>query len=132
MCRRSLWTLLLVPILAAAVAAPFPAAAIEGTVADAATGLPLAGANVSLVGTSLGTATDAAGRFVLTGAAAGTVDVRVTLVGYAPHVERGVGLREGETARLAVRLSAADVETVVSDRSGGARRGLTVPSPAAP
>ncbi len=134
--RRFAWTLLLVPILAAAIAAPFPAASVEGTVSDATTGRPLAGANVSVVGTSLGAATDADGRFVLTGVPAGTVDVRVTLVGYAPHVERGVRLNDTEASRIEVRLAAADVETVVagdSRRSGSfGEAALPPPAPVTP
>ena len=117
--------LLLVPALAAlslaaASLAPPPAAQLEGVVTVASTGRPAAGANVSLVGTALGAPSGPDGRFQISGAAAGTVDVRVTLVGYAPHVERGVVLRDGETTRLDVRLGVGEVEVVVAGERGAA------------
>lgn len=145
---RRFWTLLLVLAVPglAAVTSPIPDTQVEGTLADAsiegtvtdASGRPLAGANVSVAGTSLGASTDADGRFVVRGASAGTVEVRVTLVGYAPHVERGVVVRDGAATALTVRLTEADVETVVADRGDRSRRGedatfgTAPPSPAAP
>lgn len=55
---------------------------LNGSVLDAETGLPLAGANVSVVGTSVGAATDAVGLFTLRGIAAGVVRLEVSHIGY--------------------------------------------------
>ncbi len=127
---RRLWLALLVPVFAAA--AFLPAATLTGTV-TAADGAPVAAANVSIVGTALGAATDAQGRFTLSGAAAGTVDVRVTAVGFAPRVQHGIVLRDGEAARLDVRLERADVEVVVADeRAERGTIGLSVAPPPSP
>ena len=125
--RSRLWILLpafAALSLAAASTAPTPAAQLEGVVTFASTGSPAAGANVSVVGTALGAQSGPDGRFQISGVAAGTIDVRVTLVGYAPHVERGVVLREGETTRLDVRLDVGTVEVVVAGE--GAASGSTV------
>ena len=122
--------LLLVPILTAAIAAPRPVASLSGTVTDAATGEAIAAANVTVIGTALGAATDSEGRFEITGAPAGTVDVRVTAVGYTGRVERAVVLRDGAAARLDVRLAAGEVEVVVADR--GAARGTEMRMPGTP
>ncbi|HEX9952654.1 MAG TPA: carboxypeptidase regulatory-like domain-containing protein, partial [Rubricoccaceae bacterium] len=119
--------LLLVPILTAAIAAPRPAASLSGTITDAATGAPIAAANVTVIGTALGAQTDAAGRFEFGDVPAGTVDVRVTAVGYTGRVERSVVLRDGAAARLDVRLAAGEVEVVVADR--GAARGTEIRMP---
>ena len=113
---RALVALLLVPLLTAAVVLR-PAAIVEGVVRDAAGGAAVAGANVSVVGTAIGASTDAEGRFLLAGVDAGSAEIRVTRVGYAAHVER-VALRDGEVARLDVRLVAAGAEVVVAGRAG--------------
>ncbi|MBI3111442.1 MAG: TonB-dependent receptor [Ignavibacteriales bacterium] len=55
---------------------------IAGSVADSATGLPLAGANVVLRGTVLGTATNASGEFRLNRVPSGVYSVVVSMVGY--------------------------------------------------
>ncbi len=127
---RRLWLALLVPVFAAA--ALLPAATLSGTVTDA-DGAPVAAANVSIAGTALGAATDDAGRFTISGADAGTVDVRVTAVGFAPRTQHGIVLRDGESARLDVRLERADVEVVVADeRSSGDAIGMSVAPPPSP
>ncbi len=109
-----LFALALVPLLLAAVAAPPPAATLSGTVTDAATGAPVERANVSIAGTALGAATDAAGRFEITGATTGPADVRVTAVGYAVRVEHAVLTA---TTRLDVRLAPGETEVVVAGRA---------------
>ncbi|WP_412068686.1 TonB family protein [Rubrivirga sp. IMCC43871] len=71
----------------AATAAPsdVPARVVEGQVTDADTGLPLVGANVAVVGTAVGAATDTEGRYRVD-VPAGDQTLRVTFVGYAPTV----------------------------------------------
>jgi protocatechuate 3,4-dioxygenase beta subunit len=58
-------------------------ATIRGTVTDE-TGTPVPGVQVSLVGTPLGSLTDDAGRYRITGAPSGAVQVRAARIGYAP------------------------------------------------
>ena len=57
-------------------------ATLRGTVADSASGQPLAGVSVGLEGQPGGTATDALGRFRLAGVSAGTYTLRVGALGY--------------------------------------------------
>ena len=76
---------------------------LDGRVTDAADGLPLPGANVVLVGTPFGAATDADGRYQISAVPAGRYDVQITLVGYAT-AERRVTVAGGGTARLDLAL----------------------------
>lgn len=95
-------------------------AVVTGTVADSA-GTPLAGAQVSVDGTALRTATDVAGQFRLENVPARTVTLRVQLVGYRQAV-RELSLRAGETARVEIVMERAPfllapVEVVVGSRA---------------
>jgi outer membrane receptor protein involved in Fe transport len=57
---------------------------ISGVVTNEANGQPLAGANVTVVGTTMGANADAAGKFSILNVPAGTYQVQATLVGYKP------------------------------------------------
>ncbi|HYE56900.1 MAG TPA: carboxypeptidase regulatory-like domain-containing protein, partial [Rhodothermales bacterium] len=63
-------------------------AALRGRVVDAASGAPLEGAGVILMGPDqVARPTDAGGFFVLTGLTPGRYALRVTLAGYRPHLD---------------------------------------------
>ncbi|NIP80526.1 MAG: TonB-dependent receptor plug domain-containing protein, partial [Gemmatimonadetes bacterium] len=73
-----------------ALAAPQPLSAqeqgsIRGAVTDAQTGQPIAGAQVSIRGTGIGTITNNDGRYILTSVPAGRVELRVEYIGYSPQ-----------------------------------------------
>ena len=55
---------------------------ISGKVTDAVSGTPLIGANVFLSGTSLGTATNDEGQYIINGVGKGNYTVKVTYIGY--------------------------------------------------
>src|SRR5256885_9968246 len=57
---------------------------ITGTVTAAQDGRPIAGATVTVVGTSRTSATDASGRYEIADAPSGAQQVRVRLLGFAP------------------------------------------------
>ena len=59
-----------------------PTGAIRGTVTDRDTQEPLIGANVLVVGTKLGAATDENGEFLIKGVPAGVRSLEIRLVGY--------------------------------------------------
>ncbi|MBI5476105.1 MAG: TonB-dependent receptor [Ignavibacteriales bacterium] len=55
---------------------------IEGYVKDAKTGEPLIGANIMLIGTNMGIATNMHGRFVIANVPPGTYTIRASYIGY--------------------------------------------------
>lgn len=87
---------------------------ISGRVLDAMTEQPLVGANVIIVGTTLGAAADAEGRFRIEGLAPGTYVLRTTMVGYAPAITSDVVVTAVKPASVEIRLMEMliDVSTV--------------------
>lgn len=80
--------------------APSPMTArLEGHVRDAATGLPLPGAHIRLVGTTYGAVSDADGRYRLAGVPPGRYTAEVSLLGF--------GTRQGHAWLLAPGASAS-------------------------
>lgn len=76
---------------------------ITGSVLDANTGSSLPGANIVLVGTSIGTATDLDGNYTITSVPMGTYTVRVTFIGYQT-AEQDILLRMNENLTLNFEL----------------------------
>ena len=104
--------LLALPLLAATHLAP-ASGSVAGVVRDASTGEALPGANALIVGTALGAAADANGRFEISDIPAGTYDLRVSFVGYAPQT-LAVEVREGARLDVEVELEeTASVDEVV-------------------
>ncbi len=83
---------------------------IQGRVTDAQTGEPIAGAQVSVLGTSLGALTDEAGRFFINNVPAGLRDIQVQFIGYRTVVVRDQRILAGQTADLSFQLEATAVE----------------------
>ncbi|MEM8600094.1 MAG: carboxypeptidase-like regulatory domain-containing protein, partial [Bacteroidota bacterium] len=84
---RSFWPLIaLTLVLLASPVLAQSAGSITGTVRDAATLEALPGVNVVVQGTTLGAATDAEGRYVITAVPVGTLALEVRYVGFAPLV----------------------------------------------
>ena len=99
----------LVPPIACLVLSVLPAQAsaqgsLEGTIRAAATGQPLAGAQVDIPDLSLGGITGLAGGYELSGIPAGTHTVRITLIGYTTET-REVTIADEQTAQLDVALN---------------------------
>lgn len=94
---------------------------VAGTVVDASTGRPIATAQVTALGTNLGTVTDADGRFRIDGFEGAEVTLRVELIGYrtvtrtVPSGTTDVRIELGQTA---ISLDAV----VVTGTAGGAQR----------
>ena len=114
-----LWAPLLVLVLTGSLYAP-PAHAqdtgtIAGVVVDGANGETLPGANVSIKGTTTGTATDLNGRYRLTGLEPGTYDVVASFIGFAPKTVTGVEVEAGETTTVDFTLQqqTAELEEVI-------------------
>jgi outer membrane receptor protein involved in Fe transport len=82
---------------------------ISGQVTERGGG-PLPGANVVVVGTGLGAATDAEGGYVIINIPPGVYDVRFTLVGYSPVTVRQVTVTSDRTTPVNVRLTSSAIE----------------------
>jgi len=96
-------------------------ATLEGNVKDQVTGDPLPGANIMLVGTSIGAPTDLYGKFVLRNIPAGAYILRATYVGYRT-TERKIDVVEGTVSRYDVALAPVGVEgetVVVTAQASG-------------
>ncbi len=83
---------------------------IQGTVVDESTKEPIAFANVTVLDTDLGAATDAGGDFFILNVPSGTYTVEVSYVGYQTKNITGVTVEYDRTARLEVSLMPTAVE----------------------
>ena len=96
---------------------------ITGRVADAASGQPIASAQVNVVGTTLGAQTNSEGQYVIRGVGAGTVQVRALRVGYSEQTQSvTVGAGEQATANFQMRPVAVSLAPVVTTATGQQRR----------
>ncbi|MBN1638931.1 MAG: TonB-dependent receptor [Ignavibacteriales bacterium] len=88
---------------------------IRGQVVDIQTGEPLIGANVVVVGTNFGAATDASGTFVLMNLEAGSYDIQVSYIGYQTITMTGIRVNADLTTEITVELPSIqyEVPTVV-------------------
>ena len=82
---------------------------IEGTVKDAKTGEPLFGANVMLVGTSMGAATNMDGKYSISNVIPGAYSISATYIGYKSVKEKLV-IKNGETVKFNFQLEPVGVE----------------------
>jgi hypothetical protein len=94
--------------------------AITGTVTDQDTRQPIAGVEVTLVGTNQTAITNEQGAFLLLRVPVGTRSIRLTVLGFAA-TEQAVTVRAGETARVtvALRVSALRLDEVVASAVTG-------------
>jgi outer membrane receptor protein involved in Fe transport len=91
---------------------------LNGKVTDAQTKEPLIGANVVIVNTDIGAATNIEGEYFILNITPGTYSVKVSYVGYAPKTIQDVRVVAGITYELNVELSTDFTlpEIVVQDR----------------
>jgi TonB-dependent receptor len=80
--KRILSFILFIPLIT------FGQATLKGTVTDATTNEPLIGVSVTILGTSLGAATDMDGWFVIFRVPERALDVKVSCVGYDPLIKK--------------------------------------------
>ncbi len=94
---------------------------IEGRVKDAATGDPLPGANVLLVGTSLGAATTINGKYEIYNVTPGSYTLRATYIGYKSK-EFKITVKKGLTLSQDFKLEPVAIkstEVVVTAQASG-------------
>ena len=83
---------------------------LAGTVTEAGTGQALIGANVMIVGTQIGTATDHQGQFIIGKVPPGTYEVTVRYIGYA-DVTKEITVQANRTASADFALTTSVIET---------------------
>jgi len=83
--------------------------AISGTITDLYTAAPLAGVTLTVVGTTLGSATDTAGRYTVSNVAPGTHRLRARRLGYAP-ADTTVVVQQGGPTLVNLRLQPSPFE----------------------
>lgn len=88
----------------------YAAGKISGKVTDVITHEPLIGANIILIGTSLGTATDMEGRYTITGIPEGKYSVKVSYIGYEPK-QVDVQIKDNQHIELNFELNVVSVAT---------------------
>jgi hypothetical protein len=93
---------------------------ISGKVTDQQTGEPLIGANILIVGTSLGAASDVNGEYLVTNLSPGEYSVKASYIGYRDVVVNGVIVTSGLTRDLNFQLQTSGISTaevvIVSQR----------------
>ena len=108
--RVALASLLVCILLGAGPANAQDTGTLSGIVVDAANGESLPGANISIKGTTTGTATDLNGRYAIKGVAVGTYEVVFSFIGFQQKTITGVEIAAGETTKLDVTLSEQTAE----------------------
>lgn len=89
-------------------AAQETAGKIEGTVTDQA-GVPIANAQVFVVGTSFGAVTNDKGYYFINNVPVGTYTIRAQFIGYAPAELRGIRVQGGQTMTADVKMQSSAV-----------------------
>jgi len=94
---------------------------IAGKVIDKNTGDPLPGANVVIIGTSLGAATDIDGQFTVLHIPLGSYDVQASVIGYTNYTITQVRVRIDQTTRINFELEMmvidGEIVTIVAERN---------------
>lgn len=97
---------------------------VTGHIFDANTGRPISGANIVLLNSRLGTASDSTGFFILRDIPAGDYELGVRVIGYEIFKEK-IALLPGRTATLSIRLTPSVLEgreiSIERERSQDAR-----------
>ncbi|MCB2211347.1 TonB-dependent receptor [bacterium] len=91
-----------------------PSGEVHGTLTDVKTNEPIAGANILLLGTERGTATDLDGNYQLANVPPGVYAIQFSAVGYAQVVKTDISISSARPAKLDVQLepTAVELETV--------------------
>lgn len=84
---------------------------IKGIVTDLQSGEPLIGANVIVVGTSLGAATDVKGEYVIYNLNAGTYTLKASYIGYQTITVSNIRVNSDLTTEMSFKLPAEGIST---------------------
>jgi hypothetical protein len=99
----------------------YAAGRISGKVTDAVTGEALIGANIIIVGTSLGTASDVEGKYIISSVPEGKHIIKVSYIGYEPK-ETEVEIKDNQHIQINFELDVVSVaaqEVVITAQASG-------------
>jgi len=96
-------------LFAGSLAAQGSTGKIQGTVTDQA-GVPIANAQVFIVGTSFGALTSDKGFYFINNVPAGEITLRSQFIGYAPKEVTNVRVLAGQTSTIDVKMTASAVQ----------------------
>lgn len=108
--KKQLFLLLFLIINFVSINAQTGKAKIIGEVIDEATKEPIPGVNVTIVGTTLGAATDFDGKFTISNLEIGTYVVRVSAVGYNTIVKPDVVVNNAKPTDLLFKITQSVIE----------------------
>ena len=94
---------------------------VSGTVSDKSDGSPIAGANITLKGTSIGTATDADGKFSLKVAS----DANTLIISFIGYETQEVNISGLSTVAISLGAGSNQLEEVVVSLGRGSQRTIT-------
>ncbi|HCA79210.1 MAG TPA: hypothetical protein DEP53_05695, partial [Bacteroidetes bacterium] len=94
-------------LLSASILSAQTAGKVSGVVKDQDTGEPLVGANVVVVGTTMGAATDPDGSFFIINVPPGKYEIESSILGYQRVRQRDVIVNSGRTTTLNFLLKAS-------------------------
>ncbi len=80
------------------------AGVIKGRVTDKATGEPIPGVSIIVVGTKIGAQTDPDGQFAIKGIPAGVYTLKATATGYSPFESAKLNVTENGTSKVNIQL----------------------------
>ncbi|HEX3008919.1 MAG TPA: TonB-dependent receptor [Bacteroidales bacterium] len=96
---------------------------LEGVITDKNTKETLVGANVIIVGTTIGALADLDGHYVIDNIKPGTYNIQLSFISYKPLVLEGIKIEAGKTTQLnteleEVSVTLGNVEVVAVKRGG--------------
>lgn len=83
---------------------------LAGSVKDSQTGEPLIGANIIIVGTEFGAATNVDGNFVILNIPPGNYSVKISYIGYQVSLFNDVQIIVDQTTQLTVQLTSESIQ----------------------
>lgn len=83
---------------------------ISGQVREANTKLPLVAANIILIGTDLGAATDVNGNFFIKNVPSNTYQIRASIIGYRSQIKTDIIVQPGKVTQVDFELTAETIQ----------------------